>query len=575
MQDLFDNTDMTGLAAAVAGGEVSAGEVVEFSLNRMRERNPAINAIVGERGEQALREVAAGLPKGPLRGIPFVIKDLHMDVAGLPTTNGSRLFGDAVATADSELVARYRRAGLVIIGKTNAPEFGLNASTEPLLFGPTRNPHRLTHSVGGSSGGSAAAVASGIVPAGQASDGGGSIRIPASACGLVGLKPSRGRVPAFPARNLLAAPMAVNHAVTRSVRDSALLLDIAAGPVPGDPYVIAPASKPYAEIVHTAPGRLRIGIATTLPSGAEVHPDCVAVTRDIAGLLSDLGHDVRDEAPDFPVEEIMSGLQYLMAVPVAVEVNNRLVQLGRALLDDDLEPMTCVIYDHAERTGAGDYVRALRDLEKAATLLGGYFGAHDLLLTPTLGTVVPPLGMLDTTDPASLWEHGMSFSGMTSPFNVTGQPAISLPLGPTVPGCRSVFSWSPRSDAKICCCGRRHSSRRRGPGIPRRSGRPPGEKGPRAPLREPGRDVTRGRGRPGDIGTRHVLGRIQHVLALGIGREVADHAVDRRRIPLQVGQWIEHQELLELGEDQVTHIAHPRALDERERRDSRGDDAQR
>ncbi len=153
MQDLFDNTDMTGLAAAVAGGEVSAGEVVEFSLNRMRERNPAINAIVGERGEQALREVAAGLPKGPLRGIPFVIKDLHMDVAGLPTTNGSRLFGDAVATADSELVARYRRAGLVIIGKTNAPEFGLNASTEPLLFGPTRNPHRLTHSVGGSSGG--------------------------------------------------------------------------------------------------------------------------------------------------------------------------------------------------------------------------------------------------------------------------------------------------------------------------------------------------------------------------------------------------------------------------------------
>ncbi|MEV5646670.1 amidase [Nocardia sp. NPDC052254] len=429
MQDLFDNTDMTGLAAAIADGEVSAGDVVEFSLGRMRERNPAINAVVSECGEQARREVAAGLPQGPLRGIPFVIKDLHMDVAGLPTTNGSRLFADAVATADSELVARYRRAGMVIIGKTNAPEFGLNASTEPQLSGPTRNPRRRTHSAGGSSGGSAAAVASGIVPAGQASDGGGSIRIPASACGLVGLKPSRGRVPAFPARNLLAAPMTVNHALTRSVRDSALLLDIAAGPVAGDPYVIAAASAPYVDVVGTDPGRLRIGIATTLPSGAEVHPDCVAVARDIAGVLSDLGHDVRDEAPDFPVAEIMSGLHHLMAVPVAADVNNRLAALGRALRDDDLEPMTRVIYDHAERTGAGEYLEALRDLEKAATMLGDYFGAHDLLLTPTLGTVVPSLGLLDTTDPASLWEHGMSFSGLTSPFNVTGQPAISLPLG--------------------------------------------------------------------------------------------------------------------------------------------------
>lgn len=429
MQDVFDDNDMTGLAEVIRRGEVSAGEVVEFSLSRMGERNPTINAVVGERAAEARREVAAGLPDGPLRGVPFVIKDLHMDVAGLPSTNGSRLFADVVATADAELVQRYRRAGLVIVGKTNAPEFGQNASTEPLLFGPTRNPRRRTHSVGGSSGGTAAAVLAGIVPAGQASDGGGSIRIPAAACGLVGLKPSRGRVPAHPARNLLAAPMSVNHALTRSVRDSALLLDVSAGPVAGDPYVIAAPAKRYVDVVGTDPGRLRIGIATVLPSGAPVHPDCAATTFDIAGVLSELGHEVVDESPDFPFEQLVAGLRYLMAVPMAVDVNARLAELGRELRDDDLEPMTRAIYDRANRNSAGEYVQALRDLEHAATLLGGYFRDHDLLLTPTLGTVVPPLGLLDTTDPASIWEHGMSLSGLTSPFNVTGQPAVSLPLG--------------------------------------------------------------------------------------------------------------------------------------------------
>ncbi|MDI9917522.1 amidase [Rhodococcus sp. IEGM 1379] len=429
MQDLFDNSDMTGLADAIRKRDVSAAEVLEFSLSRFDERNPAVNAVISERRDEARAEVAAGLPDGPLRGIPFVIKDLGVDVAGLPSTNGSRLFADVVASEDSELVKRYRRAGMVIIGKTNSPEFGQNASTEPQLFGPTRNPHRLTHSVGGSSGGSAAAVAAGIVPAGQASDGGGSIRIPAAACGLVGLKPSRGRVPAYPKQALLAGPMSVNHAVTRSVRDSAVLLDVSAGPIPGDPYVIAPPTQQYVDVVGTDPGRLRIGIATVMPSGAAVHSDCSAATLDIAGVLEALGHEVIDKAPEFPFEELMSGLTNLMAVPVAVDINARLAQLGRELRDDDLEPMTRMIYDRANANTAGEYVKALRDLEKAATMLGGYFTDYDLLLTPTLGTVVPPLGLLDTMNPASLWEHGMSFSGMTSPFNVTGQPAISLPLG--------------------------------------------------------------------------------------------------------------------------------------------------
>ena len=199
MQDLFDNNDMTGLAEAIKSGDVSAKEVLEFSLDRLDERNPAVNAVISERREEARNEVSGGLPDGPLQGVPFVIKDLGMDVAGLPSTNGSRLFADAVAEKDSTLVERYRQAGLVVIGKTNTPEFGKNASTEPALFGPTRNPYALDRSPGGSSGGTAVAVAVGIVPGGHASDGGGSIRIPASACGLVGLKPSRGRTPTAPA----------------------------------------------------------------------------------------------------------------------------------------------------------------------------------------------------------------------------------------------------------------------------------------------------------------------------------------------------------------------------------------
>ena len=228
-------------------------------MGRLEERNPVVNAVVAVR-DAAVDDVERGLPEGPLTGLPFVIKDLGVDVAGLPITNGSRLFAGVIAEHGSENVARYRRAGVVIIGTTNTPEFGRNASTGPSLYGRTRNPHRLTHSAGGSSGGTAAAVAVGIVPPATAMTAAGRSGFPAAACGLVGLKPSRGRTPAVPRYNAMAYPMAVNHTLTRSVRVNALLLDVAQGPVGGDPYVIAPPLRPYADEVGAPPGRCRVAV---------------------------------------------------------------------------------------------------------------------------------------------------------------------------------------------------------------------------------------------------------------------------------------------------------------------------
>ncbi|PTR24824.1 amidase [Rhodococcus sp. OK519] len=426
MENLFDDQDMTGLARSIRDGDVSAREVVEFSLRRLEERNPAVNAVVADRAEQALAEVDAGLPDGPLRGIPFLIKDLHADVAGMATSNGSRLFAGRVAERDTELVSRYRRAGLVIIGKTNTPEFGQNASTEPVLFGPTRNPRRLTHGVGGSSGGAAAAVAVGITPAAHASDGGGSIRIPASANGLVGLKPSRGRMPS---EAPLSGPMAVEHAVTRSVRDTALLLDLTSGPAVGAPFGIAPPARPFVAEVGADPGTLRIGITTTLPGGEPAHPDCATVATDVGVLLEKLGHRVETATPVFHPEALGAAMQYLMSASMAVEIDRRLAELGRELRDDDLETMARVQYERCKSQSVTDLSAAYSALELTGREIGRFFTEYDLLLTPTLGAPTPELGLLDAMNLEAMWKHAGIYGALTSPFNSGGQPAISLPLG--------------------------------------------------------------------------------------------------------------------------------------------------
>ncbi|WP_244928794.1 amidase [Nocardioides sp. W7] len=426
----LDRLDATGLAAALRAGEIGAREVVEESISRIERHDPALNAIAHERFEQALAEVDAGLPDGPLRGVPVLIKDLYADVAGLPSTRGSRLFADLVPDEDSELVRRYRAAGAVVLGTTNVPEFGLNASTEGQLFGPCRNPRDLECSPGGSSGGSAVAVATGMVPVATASDGGGSIRIPASMNGLFGLKPGRGRVSPAPYPSLLAGPVSVHHALTTTVRDSALLLDVSHGSLPGDAFAAPTPEAPFVELAARAPGRLRVGLATAPGDGAEASAEVLAVLRRAADLLADLGHEIVETTLDYVLEESQGGGAVLMGSGFAAAVDARLAVLGRELREDDLEPFSRILYEHYSSSLSGpDVTRAMETAQRVGWRLGRQLRTYDVLLTPTLAEPVPPLGTLDTTRPETIWEHAGRFAAFTSVFNLTGQPAMSLPLG--------------------------------------------------------------------------------------------------------------------------------------------------
>jgi amidase len=423
----WEELDATAVAAAVRTGELSARESVALAIERI-EADPEINALVGSRFDEALAEVDAGLPDGPLTGVPTLVKPLGTDVAGLPTTRGCRLFAEKVPAVDSESVRRYRAAGMVVLGTSNTPEFGLNASTEPALHGPTRNPWRRTHSPGGSSGGAAAAVAAGMVPVAHATDGGGSIRIPASMCGLFGLKPSRGRISPAPHPATLAGVTSVQHAVTRSVRDSALLLDVAAGPRRGDAYGIPAPAESFSAAVDTDPGRLRVGLMTRLPHGPETHPDCVAAAEHGASLLESLGHVVVPMEPVWDSAHVQSTSGVLMGTAFAVAVEDRLAELGRDLEDDDLEPFSRVLFEHYRSAGAAELVRASQQAQLIGWEVGRLFDEVDVLLTPTLCQPTPELGHLDVQRPELMYERATQFSSWTTTFNVTGMPAMSLPL---------------------------------------------------------------------------------------------------------------------------------------------------
>lgn len=389
-----------------------------------------LNAVAHRRFDEARAEVESGLPDGPLRGVPVLVKDLYADVAGLPSTKGSRLFADDVPSADSELVRRYRAAGAVVLGTTNVPELGLNASTEGQLFGPCRNPRDPRRSTGGSSGGSAVAVATGMTPVATASDGGGSIRIPASMNGVFGLKPGRGRVSAAPYPSLLAGPVSVHHAITTTVRDSALLLDLTHGSLPGDAFGAPTPEATFVELAARVPGRLRIGMATAPGDGEPAHPDVLAVLHAAAGLLGDLGHEIVETTLDVRLEESQGGGAVLMGAGLVASVDARLAALGRALRDDDLEPFSRMLYEHYRATLTGaDVIRALETAQRVGWRLGSQLQTFDVLLTPTLAEPVPTLGTLDTQRPETIWEHGGRYSAFTSMFNLTGQPAMSLPLG--------------------------------------------------------------------------------------------------------------------------------------------------
>lgn len=429
MIDEYESFDGLGLAELVRQRKVSAAEVLETALDRAEKLNPALNAIVTPLYEEARRTANAALPDGPFTGVSYVIKELVTSVAGTATTSASRLLEGNIAAADSEIVARLRRAGLVIMGKTNSSEFGLAAATEPVLYGPTQNPWKGGISPGGSSGGSAAAVAAGILPMGHATDGGGSIRIPASCCGLFGLKPTRARITAGPEGGEGLAGLASQHAVTWSVRDSAALLDATAGPLPGDPYFPPAPSRTYLEETGREPGRLRIAFSIDAPGGAPVDPECVAATLDTARLCEELGHDVAEAAPEFDVTAARRGF-------VAVFHANTMANIARAtgggLPEPGLvEPLTRAMAERGAAMPAHVYIHHLQALHRESRRIARFFTNYDLWLTPTLGTPPPPIGtfVTDTDDPDGWMQRLLAFIPFTWIANVTGQPAMSVPLG--------------------------------------------------------------------------------------------------------------------------------------------------
>ena len=420
--------DALGLAELVRRGEVDATELLDAAIARSDALHPTLNAVVTRLDDAARAGIAAGLPAGPLRGVPFLVKELVASVAGAATTAASRLFAGNVAAHDSEVVARFRRAGLVIFGKTNSPEFGLSPSTESHLYGVTRNPWRLDRSPGGSSGGSAAAVAAGIVPVAHATDGGGSIRIPASCCGLFGLKPTRARITAGPEGGEGLSGLATQHVVSRSVRDSAALLDATCGPLPGDPYSAPPPSRRYLDEVGADPGVLRIAFARRAPSGVAVATECVAAVDAAARLCESLGHRVEEASPECDWAGLTRDFVRVFSANVMANIARA---TGGALPERGVvEPLTHALAERGRALSATEFVLALHNLHRQARAIAGFFERHDAWLTPTLASPPLPIGWFEIDSPdVDRWiERLTAFLPFTYPFNVTGQPAASIPL---------------------------------------------------------------------------------------------------------------------------------------------------
>ena len=432
--------DATAQAALVRDGEVTPLELVDGAIARIERLNPNLNAVIHRSFDRARREAAGDLPAGPFRGVPFLLKDLGAgNLAGDPIHWGTRFLRDAGyrAPTTSYLVEKFRGAGLVIVGRTNVPELGAWTTTEPEAYGATRSPWNPERSTGGSSGGSAAAVASRMVPVAHASDGGGSIRIPASECGLVGLKTSRGRISLGPDTAEMWEGMAVEFAVSRSVRDTAVLLDAVAGAMPGDPDATPPPVRPYREDVGRPSGTLRVGLLDRSDRVA-VHPNCAAAVETAGRVLEALGHRVEIEHPP-PLEDAAIGMAIVQIITAS---QARMIDafgqaIGRELVAADMDCDNWAITEMGRRLTASEYLAALEVKNRFTRAMAGWWAAgFDLLVTPTLPEPPPRLGELvpDPAAPLKGWTRAGELVTFTLPFNVTGQPAISLPLHWTTDG---------------------------------------------------------------------------------------------------------------------------------------------
>jgi len=422
--------DATAQAELVRRKQVKPIELVDAAIARIERLNPAINAVITPLFEQARAAAGGTLPDGPFRGVPFLLKDLLASYAGARLCAGSAFLRDFVPDHDSELVARLKRAGLVIVGKTNTPEFGLLPTTEPRLFGPSRNPWDPARTTGGSSGGSAASVAAGMVAMAHGNDGGGSIRIPASCCGVFGLKPTRARNPLGPDFGDLMGGLAVEHALTRSVRDSAALLDATSGPDIGDPYCAPPPARPFLKEVGADPGRLRVAFTTSALNGAPVHADCVRAVREAAELCCELGHEVSEATPAIDGERFGSAFMRIWSVGCARGMEGNAILTGRQPMPDEFEELTWALAEQGRAVSAASYLLTVTFLQGIARQVARFFVKYDVWLTPTLAEPPLPLGSFDPQPGNPLYgiQRASEFVPFTPICNVTGQPAMSLPL---------------------------------------------------------------------------------------------------------------------------------------------------
>ncbi len=447
----YDKYDGLGLAELVRKKEVKPGELVEEAINRIERLNPRLNSVVHKMYEQARTAAEGVLPDGPFKGVPFLLKDLLTYYAGVPLTYGSRFFKDFVPDHDSELVKRYKAAGVITIGKTNTPELGLAPVTEPELFGASNNPWDLSRTTGGSSGGSAAAVAARMVPLAHASDGGGSIRIPSSCCGGFGLKPTRGRNPLGPDLGEVWRGLHCDHVITRSVRDSAAMLDVTAGPDKGAPYSAAPPVRSFLSEVGAEPGKLRIAFTTEHFLGGAVDGDCVKGLKAAVKLCEELGHEVAEAAPPVDGRAFARAFLAQVCVETRATIEEAEVLLARKARFKDFETVTWVIGLLGRQYGAPAYARTLNLIQRIGRQVAEFFNDYDILLTPTLTS--PPLvtgalqikgfqaaamnllgrlsagGVINKfSNIDALAEQFFSFMPYTPLFNATGQPAMSVPL---------------------------------------------------------------------------------------------------------------------------------------------------
>ena len=411
----YENHDAVGLAALVASGETTPDELLDAAIERVEARNGAVNAVTNRLYDYGRRAIAEGLPDGPLKGVPYLLKDLSASLAGCPTTRVANSLRTSCRAEDSELVRRLKRAGVVVFGRTNTCELGLSLTCEPQLHGATKNPWDTTRISGGSSGGAAAAVGARMLPAAHASDGFGSIRAPAACCGLVGLKPTRNRNTMAPFMGEGLGGLSTEHAVTLTVRDSAALLDATCGPGAGDPYSAAPPACPFLDEAGADPGSLRIAFTTRTPNGAEVGADALRVLEETASLAADLGHRVEEADPAIDGEAVVPTFLTLMAANTAVNLASH-PTAGRAAREDEVERVTWLSAKMAEQVSGADYVRATQTMHRLGRQMAAFHSDYDILLTPGLATgTAVKLGWLDMTmdDVDEYWRRVFHFSPFT------------------------------------------------------------------------------------------------------------------------------------------------------------------